>query len=262
MKNFKLVLLLAFALLAQAGYSIVSPFASVYSLTSDTVTNSGDISMYLTVNGTYQQISIQPVLTKISGTVAGNTILYGTIDGTNYVQINTDTLKATNQTTNTKVWVLDNSNYKKFKVTTTGSGTMAAKVAVNAFLTPSAGQHAVTNMLSYYGLTSDTATNTGTTYVQAQVKNWYESVSIQAVVTKLSGTAAGTVTVQGSNDGTNYVTVNSSYITSSTLSVSNVTTNTKVFILTGSPYNYYRLSYTGSGTMACTLKGYILPSKK
>ena len=71
------------------------------------------------------------------------------------------------------------------------------------------------------------------------------------------GTAGGTVTLQGSNDGVNFVTVSSSYSSSRTLSVSNVTTSTAIFVVTSNPYKYYRLSYTGTGTMSCKLQGYF-----
>jgi hypothetical protein len=109
----------------------------------------------------------------------------------------------------------------------------------------------------------DTVTDSGTDYVELQVKNWYETVSIQAKTTKIGGTVGGTVTLQGSNNGTNYVTVNTAYVagTSSTMTALNQTTTTKVFVITGSPYRYYRLSWTGTGTMSGRLYGYMLTQK-
>lgn len=87
------------------------------------------------------------------------------------------------------------------------------------------------------------------------------TVSIQAVIAKTSGTLAGTVTVQGSIDGVNYETVNASLVlpTPATYTVTDVATQSKTFVITGSPYLYYRLSWTGSGTMVGTLSGYALP---
>ena len=128
-------------------------------------------------------------------------------------------------------------------------------------------------MLSDISASSDTVANSGTGYVQLQVKGAYSNVSIQVVSTKISGTAGGTVTLQGSNDGTNFVTVDASYLedisTSSpyttgggtTLTVLNQATTTKVFVLNGSPYAYYRLSHTGTGTMVSRLRGYLMPNK-
>ena len=109
-------------------------------------------------------------------------------------------------------------------------------------------------------MTGGTLTNSGTTYVNQSISQLYEVCTFQPVVTKLSGTAGGTVTLQGSNDGTNFVTVNSSYASATTMSVTNVTTSTAILTVTSAPYKYYRLSYTGSGTMSCTLKGTISAS--
>jgi hypothetical protein len=81
------------------------------------------------------------------------------------------------------------------------------------------------------------------------------------VVTKISGTVAGTVTLQGSLDGINYSTVNSNYVTASSYSPTNVATSTFRFIVTGSPYRFYRLSYTGAGTMSASHRGFVLPNK-
>lgn len=254
-----LITLLLTPLLSFGG---INTMLSDISAVSDTVTNTGTAYVQLEVEGVYQQVSIQAIVTKISGTVAGTVILYASIDGTNFNAIGTDTLTNTDVTTNTKVWVTSNTPYKYYRITATGSGTMAAQLTGKVWLTPSSGlKHSVYEMLDAAGAVDDTIANTATGYVGYTVNNYYETVAIQAVVTKLSGTAAGTVTLQGSLDGTNYVTVSSSFATATTLTVTNVTTNSKLFVVTGSPYRYYRLSYTGSGTMSCKLNGYLLPSK-
>jgi hypothetical protein len=116
-------------------------------------------------------------------------------------------------------------------------------------------------MTQAYGSTSDTIANSATGYVGITVNNYYKEVSFQAVVTKISGTVGGTVTLQGSNDGTNYVTVSASYSDVQTLTPTNQATNSKLFTVTGSPYKYYRLSYTGTGTMSATIKGYCVPNR-
>lgn len=90
----------------------------------DTVTNTGTSFHTITVSGTFNSGLIQFVGTKISGTVAGTAILYGSVDGTNYVSLG-DTLTQTNVTTNTKVWSNVRPNYPYYKVVVTGSGTMA-----------------------------------------------------------------------------------------------------------------------------------------
>lgn len=229
--------------------------------TGDTLVNATSDSVLYQVKGTYANVSVQAVFTKVSGTVAGRALLYASIDGINYVQVNTDTLAFTNIANNTKVWVLNQSNYMYYKVKFTGVGTMSGIVKGYIFTADTKDSHSTITMLSDISASSDTVTNSASGYVQYQVKNGYSTVSLQVVVSKISGTAGGTVTLQGSNDGVNYVTVDTSYSDAQTLSVSNITTNTKIFVVTGSPYSYYRLSYTGTGTMACRLQGYLLANR-
>ena len=116
-------------------------------------------------------------------------------------------------------------------------------------------QSDVYTMKSQYNVALDTVTNTGTKYMYVTTTNAHENVSIQAVVTKTSGTAAGYMYIQGSLDGVNYV---GNIATTDSAAVSNVTTNTYIFTMSTKAYKYYRLAYTGSGTMVCTLKGYFL----
>jgi hypothetical protein len=239
-----------------------------------TLTNADTVELTQTVNGVYNKVSLQVVMTKYSGTVAGFVVIKGSVDGTNFVNINTDSLTLANQTTNTKVWVLEGSMYKYYKLTTITTGTSSVQAKGYFFGTGQGGaNHSVSTMVSDISASSDTVTNTGSGYVQLQVKGSYSSIAIQAVSNKISGTAAGTVTLQGSNDGTNFVTVDASYLYdmstsapyttggSATLSVTNVATSTGIFVLNGSPYAYYRLSHTGSGAMVSRLRGYLMPNK-
>ena len=71
----------------------------------------------------FDAVSIQTVLTKVSGTPTGNIIPQGSIDGTNYVDISTDTLKLANQTTNTKIWTFDKTRYLYYRVASTATST-------------------------------------------------------------------------------------------------------------------------------------------
>jgi len=224
-----------------------------------TLTNAG--TAYVTVSPTllHNQVSFQALVTKVSGTIAGTAILQWSNDNTNF--INTDTLTLSNQTTNTQIFPKTYNSAYYYRIKFTGSGTMVATVSGYCLTTGGNSKHAVNNMLQAYGSTSDTTVNAATSYVGLSLSNYYNTVSFQAVVTKISGTVAGTVTLQGSNDGTNYVTVSSSYATATTLSCTDQTTNTKMFVVTGSPYKYYRLSYTGSGTMSATIKGYCVPNR-
>jgi hypothetical protein len=263
MKNL-IKIFLAFMLFVTFSASAgVSNMLSNFGNTIDTVVNTGTAYVDITVNGVYEVSSFQAVITKISGTVGGTVILQGSLDGTNFNAVGADTLVPTDVTTNSHVFVNLHSPYKYYRLLITGTGTMSAKISGKAFLNPSSsGRHDMFNMLDAQGGQDDTIANTATGYVGYTVNNYYERVAIQAVVTKLSGTAAGTVTLQGSIDGTNYVTVKAAYVSSSaTLTVTNVTTTSKIFVVSNSPYNYYRLSYTGSGTMSCKINGYLVPSK-
>lgn len=257
-----ILILVAFCSLSAQG--AVTNLLSSYGLTSDTVTNTGTSYLEVTVNGVYQQLAFQVVITEISGTTDGNVILQGSVDGVNFSSIGSDTLDAADVASQSHVFICSDAKYLVYRVSWTGTGTMSASFTAKLWAQPGRGaSHVRSNMLDAADLEDDTIANTATGYVSKLVPNYWEYVTIQAVVTKLSGTAAGTVTLQGSIDGTNFVTVKSSYLNgTATLSVTNVTTNAKIFVVTGSPYKYYRLSYTGSGTMSCKLNGYILTSKQ
>jgi hypothetical protein len=105
-----------------------------------------------------------------------------------------------------------------------------------------------------------TVTNTGTGTITKQVTGVYAKVSVQAIFTKTSGTLAGTATLQGSVDGTNYVTVGTAHTVSgaATYTVTDTSTQSVIFTINGTPFAYYRVSWTGSGTMVGVISGYIL----
>jgi len=112
---------------------------------------------------------------------------------------------------------------------------------------------------SYTGVYIDTVTNTGTGYVQIKFDGTYSYISIQPVVTKISGTLTSNsnAKLQGSIDGTNFVD-----ITGDTLNITNVSTAQHTIwtktAATGNPYYWYRVSYTGVGTMSAKLQARIL----
>jgi len=69
--------------------------ASVMPLTAgDTLTNADTLYKVIKVTAGYSALGIQPIINKISGTVAGNVILQVSLNGVDYV--NTDTLALTN----------------------------------------------------------------------------------------------------------------------------------------------------------------------
>lgn len=230
---------------------------------STTMTNSTAVTATLNTNYVCENVSIQAVVTKSTGTVAGTVSVSASLDGTNYVAlpVATSTLALSDQATNTAIFNYTKNNYLYYKVTFAGTGTMVATPSASVFSSGLSNKHVVSNMTSNVSLTSDTTTNTATSYVGLGVTNWYNTITIQSVVTKISGTVAGTVTLQGSVDGTNYVTVNSSYADVTSYSPTDVATSSKLFVVTGAPYRYYRLSYAGAGTMSASHRGYVLPNK-
>ena len=105
-------------------------------------------------------------------------------------------------------------------------------------------------------IAGDTITNTGTAYKIIKVTGGYQDLAIQPVLTKVSGTAAGTVTIYGSLDGINYVTLGD------TLGERDATTVTKLFKYTDPAYTYYKISYTGTGTMVVKWKVWAVLRKQ
>ena len=101
---------------------------------NDTLTNADTAWVYISTaggsvtTGIADNISraVEMKFTKLSGTAAGSFALEGTIDGTNWVQISTDTF--TNITTNLKVYSLRNSvgdlQYKQYRGVFITSGTV------------------------------------------------------------------------------------------------------------------------------------------
>lgn len=91
-----------------------------------------------------------------------------------------------------------------------------------------------------------TVTNTGTDTMTALIPGYSAATGIQLVVTKTSGTVAGTARLYGSIDGTNYV------ATGDTLTLADAAVNTVIWTKSVPVYVNYRIRTTGSGTMVAT----------
>lgn len=90
---------------------------------SDTIVNTATVNLDYTHSGSFASGAFQVTNTRLSGTAAGNTIFQASVDGINYV--NLDTLVNTNAVTNTKIFTQTPPIYPYYRITTTGSGTMS-----------------------------------------------------------------------------------------------------------------------------------------
>ena len=130
-KLFIIACLSLIGFMAQAQSVTVMKNATYTTLTSDTVTNTGSGAVFINLNSAYTNVSIQPKVTRISGTMNSNSApkLQGSLDGTNYYDIVGDTLHITNTASPiVDDWLLTSQGYKYYKVTWTGTGTMSAKL--------------------------------------------------------------------------------------------------------------------------------------
>lgn len=107
----------------------------------------------------------------------------------------------------------------------------------------------------------DTVTNTGTNYLGnlTLIPGGRSSVSVVVTVTKVSGTVAGTLTLQGSYDGTVFFALNAAE-SQTALATKTAADASGVYHwwLKANPFPYYRVSWTGAGTMVAYQSAVIL----
>lgn len=114
----------------------------------------------------------------------------------------------------------------------------------------------------------DTLTDAGSVTLATPVTNWLTGndgkFTASATLTRISGTAAGYVILQGSADGTNYVNIECpvSFGGNTTTQDSAAITNTasaQPFIWTcDKKLNKVRIVVAGSGTQSTQVKGYFI----
>jgi len=118
--------LIAFSLCLCAYYANAqTQFSHTASNPTGLITNTGVDTLTVDFPSYNIAVGIQLVVTKGTGTVAGIARVYGSIDGTNYVATG-DTLTLADVSKNTQIWKLSTPVYRKYKIQTTGSGTMTA----------------------------------------------------------------------------------------------------------------------------------------
>lgn len=103
-------------------------------------------------------------------------------------------------------------------------------------------------------IAGDTVVDAGSvTQKSFQVSGSYSAAAVQVVLTKISGTVAGTTKIQGSLNGTNWEDIGSAF------THTDVASQAKLFTITsGVPYTYLRVNSTGSGTMKALLTVYYV----
>ena len=90
---------------------------------TDTITNTATVNLDYTHRESFKTGAFQVVNTKLSGTAAGKTYFMGSVDGTNFVKL--DSLTNVNVTTNTKTFIQNPPAYPYYRFSSTGSGTMS-----------------------------------------------------------------------------------------------------------------------------------------
>lgn len=129
----------------------------------------------------------------------------------------------------------------------------------------------LTSITGYYG---DTVTNTATKYLYytnglsaPQLKGVLHTSAIAITVTKISGTVAGTISVEGSLDGVNYYNVYNSHFAGSDISnynytATDVSTQTFRFAPPFWADLYLRVKYTGAGNMSAKVEAKLFARKE
>jgi hypothetical protein len=123
-------ILLAFSIMVLLAGTVKSQTDFKPTVTNPTsaITNTSVDTMNLVNLKGFASIGIQPVVTKATGTMAGTAIVYGSLDGVNFVSIG-DTLTLTNVTTNTGIFTHANPVWTYFQLRVGGATTVTATVA-------------------------------------------------------------------------------------------------------------------------------------
>lgn len=123
----KIIFLFLFSLVLSA-VGICQSFTYTATNSGGTFTNTAADTMYFSVPKDYLYHGIQVVITRATGTMAGTAVLYGTIDGTNYVTTG-DTLTTTNAAKNSAIWTKTNPVYNKYRIIRSGATTVTGSSA-------------------------------------------------------------------------------------------------------------------------------------
>lgn len=220
----------------------------------DTLTDA-DTGIYAypkVISGLYGY-SVQGVSTKISGS-NGTTVAYlqGSIDNTNWTDL--DTILSTSNASGGGIDTETTGElWPYLRIYVLHTGTAVDKVLFTYVLYPRDGAMLDKSIIWAAQATYDTLTNTETgTY--SYPKGLFSGVyvyQLKIVHDEISGTGTSTYTLEGSDDGTNYVTIGTyAATTDTTYSILNTT---------GMFYKYFRIknTHTGTGVGRNTIYGVI-----
>lgn len=224
-------------------------------------------TMYARVSNSWRNISIQILITNYGVSAATSTFtskIYGSLNDTNFVQIGSTSFRSDSTANpNTYIWSLANDNYLHYIVITTGNGADSATITAKLTARQATGINSVAAGWVY--LTSSNVitankgkiTNLGVDTMSQAVSLGHNSVSIQTVVTKVSGTVLAGIQLQVSEDGINYTNV-----LGDSLHCTNVSTaQTTIWNVPASTeqHSYYRVLAHGWGAaQVATVKNYLL----
>lgn len=129
MKKFTLLILITTILLSFASYS-QSSFVGTPSNPTNAIVNTSTDTLKISVSKGYQSLSIQPVIVRSSGTMAGMARLFYSVNGTGYIQ--TDSVTLSNAASQYTIWQIVNKPARYLMITiggaTTVTGSASAKI--------------------------------------------------------------------------------------------------------------------------------------
>lgn len=105
---------------------------------------------------------------------------------------------------------------------------------------------------------TDTITNSTTKNLYVQVDGFQDAITIQPTFVKISGTAAATAKLQGSVDNVAYTDVAGA----SSYTVTDVATQTTAWVVTNSPYRFYRVNIVPTGTQSVKVTAPVIVRKR
>ena len=106
---------------------------------------------------------------------------------------------------------------------------------------------------------ADTFSTSALTKTQtAEIPGFNDLVSVQVILSRISGTAAGKIYLLGSIDGSNYARAGGA----DSLVIVNVASQSKIFEVTPSRFVKYRIQAVGTGTLSVRLNSVALIRKR